>query len=179
MDKQPDTSVFTLSAENQQRLEKLQINLAALNKPSVDINEIVNDGLGKTLARLLAENKHPTETQEYLNQDRLHNPRVGDSWAERCIGYLTVMHVHNSDDVVVYTFVKFGDHDKGVYRINRNWLARMVLYANKIPTDRPLKNSDFCADLTWYDGKHIAEATEWYSQLDKTLIVDLRNEVPA
>lgn len=171
-------NTVTLDAETAQLYAKLRTNLEALNLSDMPLNDLANEILKKELSKLISKNVHPHETVGYLNVKHLRHPEVGDSWHERFTPYFVVTAVEGPDNFVVAAYAKLEGRESGAYRVNLAWIARQVLYA-RIDNGGDLGERAFGADVTRSKPDSLANLKEWYSQLDKTSIVDIRNEVPA
>jgi hypothetical protein len=171
-------NTVVLDDETMRLYTKLRNNLEALNRPDLPLSDLVNGVLKQELAKLISKNVHPHETLGYLNVKHLRQPEVGDNWHERFVQYFVVVAVEGPDDIVVAAYARLDGRDPGAYRVNRAWIARQVLYAR---TDKggDLGERAFGADHCFSKPGDLLHLKEWYSQLDKTSIVDIRNEVPA
>lgn len=113
----------------------------SLGKDPIDLNVLINEALASKLRDWGRANMTNKEARQWLNEDGLRNPQVGDSWCE-LPGSVNahVVCVFSPDDLIVHTYVSVGGAMPSRYRINRAWLKEMVLYLDSLkdPT-KPLR----------------------------------------
>lgn len=165
-----------LSESNQAKLKKLHENLSARNKDHIDVGKVLTRMLDKELDHLLQHNKHPEDERDFFVPDRFLHPRVGDWWNEMGVSYLTVVDVNNDDDFLVALHKPRLGLMSDLYRINRSWLAAMVLYR---PDDKTavLTAEHFVAWVHRNDKGLHKELAAWYEE-HKHAAIDLRDREP-
>lgn len=135
-----------VSEENVKKFEKLNANRIALGRKPMDHIGLMNEALASRLDALLILNVHPEERQPFLNNRGVTDPQVGDLWSERPgTHYLRVVWVNTPDDFIVHTFHKLAGLNPGRYRMNLDWLKRIVYYKYPLGTD---DQPSFCADCS-------------------------------
>lgn len=147
VDELPYQALFIgISEENVKKFEKLNTNRIALGKKPIEHVELMNEALTSKLNALLMLNVHPEEQQPFLNNRGVTDPQVGDLWSERPgTHYLRVVWVNTPDDFIVHTYHKFAGLQPGRYRMNLDWLKRIVYYTYPMGEDNKLT---FCADCS-------------------------------
>lgn len=175
--------VFLLEPKTTEKLRKLNANLKALGKDPIDTNQIINEALSSALDGLLQKHKHPHDLPEYYVPHHFFHPQVGDWWNERFCGYGTVHEVFSDDDFVFHLNVDLAGLEPGLYRINRQWLARLVAYDWKAllaKSKDQVTPRDFCADpMRGSDRRPEVETKRaaWYA-LNKEDVKDIRHFSP-
>jgi len=170
--------VFLLEPNTVEKLQKLSCNLKALGKRPIDTNKIINEALASALDGLITKNKHPHEEPAYLVPQCYLHPEAGDWWHEMFGSYLTVMEVIDDNDFVVHVVVNLAGLEPGLYRINRQWLARMVAYDGKAlfeKADADITPRDFVADPIRRGGDE--KRASWYEE-NKGETKDIRHFAP-
>ncbi|QXO10018.1 hypothetical protein pEaSNUABM37_00057 [Erwinia phage pEa_SNUABM_37] len=176
--------VFLLEEATTEKLLKLNDNLKALGKDPIDTNKTINEALASALDGLLSRNKHPHDLPDYFVPKHFFHPEVGDWWNERCCGYGTVHEVFSDDDFVFDLTANLAGLEPGLYRINRQWLARFVAYDWKALLAKPEGQhtaSEFCADPMRGSTRRPeteAKRAAWYA-LNKEDVKDIRQFAPA
>ena len=176
--------VFLLESEAVEKLFKLNDNLKALGKDPIDTNKIINEALSSALDGLLVKNKHPHDHRDYYVPKHFFHPEVGDWWNERCSGYGTIHEVFSDDDFVFHLTVELAGLEPGLYRINREWLARFVAYDWKAVLAKPEGQhtaSEFAAEpmrgSTRRPEVEVKRAS-WYAE-NKHEVNDIRHFAPS
>lgn len=105
----------------------------SLGKDPIDLNATINEALASKMRDWARANMTSKEGRQWLNDDGLRNPQVGDSWCELPGSVdARVVCVFSPDDIIVHTYVSAPGVMPGRYRINRVWLKELVLYESSL-----------------------------------------------
>lgn len=129
----------------------------SLGKDPIDLNATINEALASKVRDWARVNMARRESRQWLNEDGLRNPQVGDSWCERpgSIDAMIVC-VFSPDDFIIHTYVSSGGLMPSRYRCNRTWLKELVLYSTDPTQPLNFKSDRFVCSK---DGDRYKELT--------------------